>query len=147
MQFIYLVMSAAGLILAQLAFATTPANAAGSLATRCQALPELIWGSDNTGYAVSQKTYELETGKCYKLEIVASGKKEYAIRGADFFRNIWVRKIEVGGVEIKAHSLYELEFENEGEAEIFFVPIQKGKYELAAQGLVEKGTAVTFDVK
>ena len=133
--------------LTELVFAAAPVQAAGSLGTRCKALPELVWGSDNTGYAVSQKTYELETGKCYKLEIVASGKKEYAIRGADFFRNIWVRKLEVGDVEIKAHSLYELDFENEGQAEIFFVPIQTGQYELVGVGLEEKGALVKFEVK
>ncbi len=123
------------------------ANAAGSLAIRCQELPKLVFGSDITGYKVSQETYELETGKCYELEISSTGNKEYVIRGADFYRNIWLRKVEAGGVEIKAHSLYELEFENEGSLEIFFVPIQQGKFTLTAKGLEEKGTMATFNVK
>lgn len=123
------------------------ARAAGSLATRCEELPKLELGTDAAGYAVSQSTYDLETGKCYKLEIVSTGKKEYVLRGADFYRNIWLRKVEAGGMEIKAHSLYELEFENAAEAEIFFVPIQQGKYQLVSVGLEEKGTIITFNVK
>ena len=123
------------------------ANAAGSLAIRCEELPKLEFGTDITGYKVSQETYELETGKCYELEIASSGNKEYAIRGADFYRNIWLRKVEAGGVEIKAHTLYELEFENEGSLEIFFVPIQQGTFTLTAEGLEEKGTMATFNVK
>jgi len=50
-------------------------------------------------------------------------------------------------LEIKAHGLYELEFENEAKAEIFFVPIQQGSYKLAAAGLEDKGTVTTFTVK
>lgn len=137
---------AAGVFVAAL----LPAGAAiaeGNLATRCEELPKLTFGSDITGYKVSQETYELVTGKCYELEIASTGNKEYAIQGADFFRNIWLRKVEAGDMEIKAHSLYELEFENEGSAEIFFVPIVPGSYTLAAKGLEEKGTMATFKVK
>ncbi len=121
--------------------------AAGNLATRCAELPKLTFGVDDTGFKVSQDAYELETGKCYKLEIASTGNKEYAIRGEDFFRNVWLRKIEAGGIEIKANSLYELEFENEGEAEIFFVPIQPGSFMLSAKGMEDKGTAAVFNIK
>jgi hypothetical protein len=125
----------------------SPALAEGNLSTRCEELPALTFGTDITGYKVSQETYEIETGKCYELEIASTGNKEYAVRGESFFRNIWLRKVEAGGMEIKAHSLYELEFENEGKAEIFFVPIVPGRYELVAQGLEDKGTKATFNVK
>jgi hypothetical protein len=127
--------------------AASPAAAEGNLAVRCEELPTLTFGTDNTGYKVSQETYEIETGKCYKLEIASTGNKEYAVRGAGFFHNIWLRKVEAGGIEIKAHSLFELEFENEGQAEIFFVPIVPGSYELVAEGLEDKGTKATFNVK
>ena len=138
----------AGFVLARLSFCPTmTAYAEGNLATRCEELPALTFGTDITGYKVSQETYEIETGKCYELEISSTGNKEYAVRGADFFRNIWLRKVEAGDIEIKAHSLYELEFENEGKAEIFFVPIVPGNYELVAEGLEDKGTKATFNVK
>jgi hypothetical protein len=130
-----------------LAGAASTSMAEGNLAIRCEALPALTFGTDITGYKVSQETYELETGKCYELEIASTGNKEYAVRGASFFQNIWLRKIEAGGIEIKSKNLYELEFENEGKAEIFFVPIVPGSYELVAEGLEDKGTKATFNVK
>jgi hypothetical protein len=56
-----------------------------------------------------------------------------------FFRNIWIRKIEAGEVEIKAATLDELEFENGGEAELFFVAIRPGTYEFGSRGMMERG--------
>lgn len=50
-------------------------------------------------------------------------------------------------MEIKAAVVDELEFEDESEAEIFFTMIVPGKYTLAAKGLEEKGTVITFTVK
>ncbi len=129
------------------ALGTISLQAKGSLARKCKDLPELVFGVDAAGYAVSQKTYELETGVCYELAIKSTGRKEYAIRGAGFFRNMWFRKIEAGGMEIKATHFYELEFEDEGEAELYFVPIVSGTYQLYAAGLEHKGTVVTFKVK
>ncbi|MGF1622589.1 MAG: copper-binding protein [Rhodomicrobiaceae bacterium] len=127
--------------------AASTAMAEGNLAVRCETLPSLTFGTDITGYKVSQDTYELETGKCYKLEIASTGNKEYALRAPGFFHNIWIRKVEAGGIEIKAKNLYELEFEDEGKADLFFVPIVPGSYEMVAQGLEERGTKATFNVK
>lgn len=123
------------------------AAAEGSLGTRCEKLPELIFGTDPTGYKVSQASYDLVTGKCYQLEISSTGNKEYAVRGPAFFHNTWLRKVEAGGAEIKSTGLFELEFENAGKVEIFFVPIQMGKFTLTAEGLADKGTFTTFNVK
>ena len=123
------------------------ASAKGYLATRPTALPELVLGTDAIGYGVSQKEYQLETGKAYSLEIKSTGAKEYAMVGSDFFDYIWLRKVEAGGLEIKANSLYELEFEDEAECEIFFVPIKPGTYTLSAKGLEHKGVVITFVVE
>ena len=123
------------------------AQAKGDMSLKCTELPELVLGIDEAGYKVSQASYEIETGKCYKLEIKSSGRKEYALRGADFFRNVWVRKLEAGGLEIKATHLYELEYEDEAESELYFTPIRTGTFTLAAAGLEDKGTVVTFNVK
>ena len=56
-----------------------------------------------------------------------------------FFRNIWIRKIEAGDVEIKSPTLDEIEFENGGEAELFFVAIRPGTYEYGSRGMMERG--------
>jgi len=122
-------------------------RAEGYLATQPTELEELVLGTDQIGYNVSVKEYNLETGKAYSLLIRSSGVKEYAIVAPDFFDYIWLRKIEAGGLEIKANAIYEIEFEDEGEAELFFVPIRPGTYELYAKGLQEKGTSVTINVK
>jgi hypothetical protein len=133
-----------------LALGAWPPNTArseGYLATEAQKLPDLVFGTDQAGFAVSTPNYQLVTGKAYQLTIIASGKREYAIRGDDFFNFIWLRKVEVGDVEIKATGLYEIEMEKEGKATMIFVPIRPGKYRIYAKGLDTKGAAATITVK
>lgn len=136
-------------IIAVVLFALLPiqVQAGGYLAGKAHRLSDLVFGTDEAGYQVSQHTYDLETGKSYRLKIISSGRKEYAVKAADFFNFIWLRKVEAGGIEIKTTSLYELEFEEEGEAEIFFVPIKPGTYTISAAGLEHKGTSVKVEVK
>jgi hypothetical protein len=123
------------------------AQAEGFLANKPAKLPDLVLGTDDAGFKVSETKYMLETGKAYSLTIVASGKKPYAMRGDAFFQNLWLRKIEVNNVEIKATGLYEIEMEEEGKAELVFVPIRPGDYTFAAKGLEARGTSVTFSIK
>ena len=115
-----------------------PAWAEGYLATDLQKLPDLVFGVDQTGFAVSTPSYRLTTGKAYQLTIVSTGKREYAIHGDDFF---------FGDVEIKASGLYEIEMEREGKATLFFVPIKPGKYRIYAKGLDSKGAVANIEVK
>ncbi|MFZ3204406.1 MAG: copper-binding protein [Pseudomonas sp.] len=121
--------------------------AAGDLTRRGTALPDLRLGSEESDYSMSQLEYQLETGKAYQLKIIASGQKEYAFQAPEFATSIFLRKVEAGGVEIKAITLTELEFEDAGEAEIFFVPIKPGKYRFYAKGLEGKGMLGYFVVK
>ena len=79
--------------------------------------------------------------------IVSSGRREYAIHADDFFNYIWLSKVEVGDVEIKASGLYEIEMEREGKATLFFVPIKPGKYRIYAKGLDSKGAVANIEVK
>ncbi|MGV8842427.1 MAG: copper-binding protein [Pseudomonas sp.] len=122
-------------------------HAAGDLTRRGTALPDLLLGSEESDYSLSQKEYQLETGKAYQLKIIASGKKEYAFQAPEFATSIFLRKVEAGGVEIKAITLTELEFEDAGEAEIFFVPIKPGTFRFFAKGLEGKGMLGHFVVK
>lgn len=126
---------------------SSAAHSKGYLARKAIELPDLVLGIDEAGYKVSTALYELETGKAYSLKIISTGRKEYALKSKDFFNFIWLRKIEAGGMEIKTTNLYELEFEDESEAEIFFVPIKPGTYKLYAEGLEFKGTFTTIKVK
>ena len=118
----------------------------GDLAIRAKKL-ELKLRSDKSDYEMSQKIFEMETGKAYRLEISSMGFKEYEIEAEDFFRNIWVRSIEIEGIELDTPVINEIEFEREGEIEIKFVPIRPGDYEFEIEGLQSKGMVGKFIVK
>ena len=123
------------------------ASAGGDLTRRTEALPDLVLGSEASDYSLSHSGYQLETGKAYQLKIISTGRKEYAFQAPELATSIYLRKVEAGGVEIKAVTLTELEFEDAGEAEIFFVPIKPGKYRFYAKGLEGKGMQGMFVVR
>ncbi|MGYP001161600854 len=120
--------------------------AKGDLAIRAKKL-ELKLGSEKSDYEMSQKEFLLETGKAYRLEISSMGFKEYEIEAEDFFRNIWIRSIEVEGIEIDSPVIQGLELEREGEIEIKFVPIRTGEFDFEIEGLQSKGMTGKFIVK
>jgi len=122
-------------------------RAEGYLAQKPEKLPDLVLGLGETGYGISQKDFALTTGKAYRLKIKSTGQKECAWRAPEFANFIWLRKIEVNRVEIKASHVYEIEMEREGEADIFFVPIKPGEYAWGCRGLEGKGMAGRFIVK
>ena len=138
---------AVGAIASIIAVTSVTAVAEGDLTRRPTKLPDLVLGTEDNRYLLSQKDYQLETGKSYKLKIISSGQTEYAFQSPEFFASIFLRKVEAGDMEIKATSLTELEFEQESEAEIYFVPIKPGSFEFYAEGLEEKGMEGTFTVK
>ena len=108
---------------------------------------ELQLGSEKSDYDMSTKVIKLETGKAYRLEISSLGFKEYEFEAEEFFENIWIRKIEVEGVEIKVPSIKEIEFDREGEIEINFVPIRTGEFEFEIEGLTNKGMEGKFIIE
>ena len=123
------------------------AGAEGYLALKPERLPDLELGLGETGYGVSHKDYALVTGKAYRLKIKSTIQKECAWVAPELANYIWLRKVEVNHVEIKASHVYEIEMEREGEAELFFVPIRPGEYAWSCRGLESKGMAGTFVVK
>ncbi len=133
-------------VLCAIVFMSSVALAKGDLAIRAKKL-ELKLGSEKSDYDMSQKVFEMETGKAYRLEISSMGFKEYEIEAEEFFRNIWIRNIEVAGIEIDTPVIEEIEFEREGEIEIKFVPIRPGKFDFEIEGLQNKGMVGQFIVK
>ncbi len=127
-------------------FFTSFVMAKGDLSIRSKKL-ELKLGSDKSDYDMSQKIFNMETGKAYRLEISSMGFKEYELEAEDFFRNIWIRSIEIDGVELDAPVINEIEFEREGEIEIKFVPIRPGEYDFEIERLQSKGMVGKFIVK
>lgn len=123
------------------------AVAEGDLGVRGTQLDDLVVGTGESGYGVSSKEYQLTTGKLYQLKIKATGAKECAWEAPQFASTIWLRKIEAGGMEIKVPTFTELEFEDEGEAELFFVPIRTGTFEWRCRGMEQRGMTGNFVVK
>jgi uncharacterized cupredoxin-like copper-binding protein len=123
------------------------ARGEGDLSLKVTELDELVLGIGEAGFGVSKKTYDLVTGKAYSLKIKSTGAKECAWEAPEFANTIWLRKVEAGDVEIKASHLTEIEFEREGEAEIFFVPIRPGNFPWRCRGLEGKGMTGAFVVK
>ena len=121
-------------------------NAEGDLSIRSKKLV-LNLGSDKSDYDMSQKIFNMETGKAYRLEITSMGFKEYELEAEDFFRNIWIRSIEIDGIELDAPVINEIEFEREGEIEIKFVLIRPGEYDFEIERLQSKGMVGKFIVK
>jgi uncharacterized cupredoxin-like copper-binding protein len=110
-------------------------------------LTPLQLGSDQNPASMEPREYKLKVGKGYRLKIAASDLNEYALVAPSFFRNIYIRKIEVGDVEIKAPTLDEIEFEKGGEAEMFFVAVRPGTFEFGPKGMMERGTVGKFIVE
>jgi hypothetical protein len=102
-------------------------------------LDPLRFGSETDNSYMEPREYRLKVGQGYRWKIQATPGAEYALVAPAFFRNIWIRKVEAGEVEIKAATLDELEFENGGEAELFFVAIRPGTYEYGSKGMMERG--------
>ena len=121
-------------------------NAEGDLSIRSKKLV-LNLGSDKSDYDMSQKIFNMETGKAYRLEITSMGFKEYELEAEDFFRNIWISSIERDGLELDSPVINEIEFEREGEIEIKFVPIRPGEYDFEIERLQSKGMVGKFIVK
>mgnify|MGYP001811827167 FL=1 len=137
----------AALTIAITVLAASAVFAEGFLVQRTKRLPDLELGLGAAGYGVSDHKYDLETGKGYRLWLKATGAKECAFVAPEFFKNVWFRKIEINKVELKLQAVYEIEFEREGSAELFFTPIKPGEYEWACEGLEDKGMKGIISVK
>lgn len=128
-------------------FLLTPIGAQGQqglLTSPKQLEPPLKLSS---GVPLADKPYELESGKHYKLTIVADGTAELAVGGADFFRNVWVNEIVINDIEVRPLGVDSIEFDAEGEAEITFVTIRPGSFTLRIPGTKSDAQAAVFNVK
>jgi hypothetical protein len=115
------------------------ALARGDLATRPQRLEPLVMGTGEDDFALSQREYKLETGRYYRWRIAAAGQREYNLVAPEFWRNVWIRQVVVGKTEIKTSVLEELDFDDVGEVEVFFVPVRTGTFTFRVRGLEERG--------
>lgn len=113
---------------------------------RLKRLEPLIMGAEDNSFYMEPREYRLKVGQGYRWKIKAATDFEYAFTAPTFFRNVWIRKVEIGDIEIKTGMIDEIEFEDVGEVEVFFVAIRPGTYEFGPRGMDDargmKGTII-----
>lgn len=64
-----------------------------------------------------------------------------------FFRAIWVNEIVIEGIEVRPLGVDSLGFDEAGEAEISFVAIKPGSYELKVPGSSGESQKVSISIE
>lgn len=136
--------SISSIVAAAIMMVGQPVHAEGDMTRRAERLDPLFV-SANSGFSVLQ--YQLETGVYYRLRIQTDGLEEYEIVAPEFFPTIWINKLVIDDIEVKVMGLGAIEFEDEGEVDLWFIPIQQGTFEFSAEGLDELSFTGEFIVK
>lgn len=110
---------------------TAVAMAQSGLVGKAEKLPPITLSS---GAPLADKPLTLKAGTYYKLAIKSDGSAEKDLRGPAFFRNCWINEIVINDIEVRPLGLDSLEFDDEGEADISFVCIKPGQFELTSIG-------------
>lgn len=113
------------------ALGLTSATAQSGMVGKAEELPDITLSS---GAPLADKPLEIKAGTYYELTIKSNGSAEKAISGPAFFRNCWVDEIVINDIEVRPLGVDSIEFDDEGEAEISFICIKPGAFELTAPG-------------
>jgi hypothetical protein len=132
------------LVVLVLPFLASAAYAQAGLLNRVTRLPPITLSA---GKPLAEAPYELEAGKYYRLVIRSDGSQEMAVTGPEFFRNIWINEVVINKIEVRPLGLDSIEFDDEGEATISFVPIRHGRFELRLPGTTGESQRAVFNVK
>ena len=100
-----------------------------------------------SGKPLASAPYELTAGKYYRIAIQADGSAELAVAGPEFFRNMWVNEVVINDIEVRPLGVDSIEFDDEGEATISFVPIRPGSFVLRVPGTSSDAQQAVFNVK
>lgn len=120
------------------------AQTAGLLAGGAEALPPI---NLSVVKPLADGPITLKSGVYYKITIICDGSGELALAGSDFFRNIWVDEVVINDIEVRPFGIHSMEFDDEGEAEIKFIAIRPGTYELRIPGTTGKSQGVTITIE
>lgn len=101
----------------------------------------------SSGKPVAKEPYMLKSGGYYTIAIQADGSAELALSGGDFFRAIWVNEVVINDIEVRPMGMASLEFDDEGEAEVSFIAIQPGTYELSIPGSIGDSQKAVFTIQ
>lgn len=125
-------MSKIMLMLAVVLVSSSLVWAGGDLSRQTPVELKVLLGTKSNEFAISPKTWNLETGKLYKVTLVNEGKVKHEWVASEFTLNIWTRKVEVSGVEVKG-VINEIELLAGAKADWYFVPIRTGEFEMACE--------------
>ncbi len=120
------------LILAALLLSSTVVWAAGDLSRQTPVELKVLVGSKTAEFAILPKTWNLQTGKLYKVTLVNEGKVKHEWVAPEFTLTIWTRKVETAGVEVKG-VINEIELLPGAKADWYFVPIRTGEFSMACE--------------
>ena len=112
--------------------------------TNRETLAPLTLGS---GKPVAEAPYELKSGTYYKMQIVADGTAELALSGGDFFRAIWINEIVINDIEIRPMGIHSIEFDAGGTADLSFIAIVPGTYQLSIPGSTGDSQKAIFNIR
>jgi len=106
--------------------------AGGDLSRQSPVTLKVILGARDNEYAIIPKTWNLETGKLYKVTFVNQGKIKHEWVASELMLSVWTRKVEVRGVEIKG-VINEIELGPGATADWYFIPLRTGSFEMACE--------------
>lgn len=136
----------AALPVAALLATAAPALAAGNLAAGGDKLPELK--IDSTQLSFSQKEYDIETGKYYRLTISLDDSADtFGLVMPGLLRNSWLDRVAVDAVNIHASAIDSFDLDGGATLEIAFVVLRPGVYDFWSPGYEKRGLKGKFVVK
>lgn len=97
------------------------------------------------GFSITE--YQVESGVYYRWRIVSDGLEEYKLLAPGLFRESWIDQVVIEDKEVKPFGLHAVEFDDEGEIDVWFIPIRPGTYEYYIEGLETQGFLGTFVVQ
>ena len=129
-----------------LAAGTLPIYAEGNYASQLTELETLVMSGRDLTFSINE--YTIETGKYYKWRIESDGLEEFRVNAPELWRASWINQVVINDIEVKPlGAIYGVEFDDEGAAEVYFVPLMPGNYEFSAPGFEERGMTGTFVVR
>ena len=89
----------------------------------------------------------LQSGAYYEMLITSAGSAELALSGPGFFRAIWMDEIVINDIEIRPMAIDSFEFDDAGTAELSFIAIKPGAYELKIPGSVGESQRIKIQIQ
>lgn len=125
------------LLVSLLMLAASSSSAVAGDATRRAERLEPLSLVASEGFSI--KRYEIEAGRYYRWRIESDGLEEYKLLAPELFRESWIDQVVIEDKEVKPYGLHAVEFDDEGEIDIWFIPQRAGEYPFFVEGLDTQG--------